>query len=276
MKITILAENSGWEELEGEHGLSLLIEHQGKKILLDAGQSMLFYNNSKKLGINLEEIDWAVLSHSHYDHADGFESFFENNSRAQLYVNRNVCEDFYADDESGARYIGPKKGMLEHYRDRVVYVDKEKYCLDNACETGKMYLIAHSTPGLEKIGEKAKLCKMVEGKMIPDDFNHEQSLVIETQKGLVIFNSCSHGAPANIINEVLKNMGNVKIYAYIGGFHLSHYPDEEIYKFADILKKLDIERIVTGHCTGDRAFDILAAQIGSRMEKMHSGLVINI
>ena len=37
---------------------------------------------------------------------------------------------------------------------------------------------------------------------IPDDFSHEQSLVIDTAKGLVILNSCSHSGVENIINEV--------------------------------------------------------------------------
>lgn len=272
MKVTVLSENSGWEELEGEHGLSLLIEYAGKKILLDAGQSSLFCDNAGKLGINLEEIDIAVLSHSHYDHANGFDTFLEKNTKAQLYVNHNAGEDFYADDERGQEYIGPRKGMLKQYSDRIVYIDEEKYSLEPA----GIHLIAHSTMGLEKIGKKANLYRMVDGRLMPDDFNHEQSLVLETPKGLVICNSCSHGAPANIIMEVQKNLGSKKIYSYIGGFHLSHYPDEDVFQFADTLKQLNVEWIITGHCTGERAFDILKNTLGDKVEKMHSGLVINM
>lgn len=271
MKITVLAENTGWEACGGEHGLSLYIETKDKNILLDAGQSSLFFDNAQKLGVDLKKVDFAVLSHSHYDHADGFDTFFENNTDAKLYVNHNSCEDFYADDEEGQEYIGPKKGMLGQYKDRIVYVDKECYDIDEG-----MYLVAHSTKGLEAIGKKANLYKMVDGVLVPDDFNHEQSFVVETQGGLVIFNSCSHGAPANIIKEVLKNLGNKKIYSYIGGFHLSHYPDEDVNEFADTLQSLDVERIITGHCTGERAFDILKCKLGDRVEKMHSGLVIEL
>lgn len=40
------------------------------------------------------------------------------------------------------------------------------------------------------------------GGFLPDNFDHEQSLVFETEKGLVIFSSCSHAGAADIIREV--------------------------------------------------------------------------
>jgi 7,8-dihydropterin-6-yl-methyl-4-(beta-D-ribofuranosyl)aminobenzene 5'-phosphate synthase len=54
----------------------------------------------------------------------------------------------------------------------------------------------------------------------PDDFSHEQSLVLETDMGLIIFNSCSHGGAVNIINEIKSTFPGKHIYGLIGGFHL--------------------------------------------------------
>ena len=76
MKITVLTENtisknieeSLAEKLKAEHGLSLFIETENHKILFDMGQTNLFLKNAKNLNINLEDVDFAVLSHGHYDH----------------------------------------------------------------------------------------------------------------------------------------------------------------------------------------------------------------
>ena len=72
MHITVLSDNNGTEALAGEWGLSILIEHGGLRILLDAGSSDLALKNAAALGKDLQNLDFAVLSHAHYDHADGF------------------------------------------------------------------------------------------------------------------------------------------------------------------------------------------------------------
>ncbi len=272
MKVIVLAENTGCETCPGEHGLSLFIENNGYKILLDAGKSPLFAENARTLGVNLKSVDFAVLSHSHYDHADGFDTFFEINDTARLYVREGTGETYFSKHGEELKYIGPKKGMLEKYQDRIVFVHEDYARI----EEEDMVLIPHNTKNLATIGEKAKLYKLEKGEIVPDDFFHEQSFVIKTPKGLVIFNSCSHGAPANIIREVLQWEEDCKIYAYIGGFHLSKYPEEEVLEFVNTLKELEIERIITGHCTGERACEILKEQLRDKVEVMHSGMVIEI
>ncbi len=201
-KVLVLADNTPYNDFRAEHGLSLYIEddHGREKLLLDAGKSELFYENAVKLGVDLSRVKYAVLSHSHYDHSDGFEKFFEVNQKARLYVRQEAGEDFYSNHDDGLKYIGPKKGMLEKYSDRIKYVNKEVTPV--GC-WGRV-LIPHSTEGLAVIGEKARLFKKVDGELIPDDFSHEQTLIIHTKKGVVIFNSCSHGGAANIVKEVLK------------------------------------------------------------------------
>lgn len=272
LKITVLAENTGWENCPGEHGLSLYIERDHDTILLDAGKSSLFSENAKTLGVDLRNVDFAVLSHSHYDHADGFDNFFEINDRAKLYVRQEAGEIYFSKHGEELKYIGPKQGMLEQYKDRIVYVN-EDCCIIPGTD---MFLVPHSSENLSVIGEKAKLYKQESGKVVPDDFTHEQSFVINTPNGLVIFNSCSHGGPDNILREVLQCKNGSKIYAYIGGFHLSKFPDEDVWDFAKTLKGLEIERIITGHCTGERACEILREELGDKVEIMHAGMIFEL
>ena len=258
MKVYVLSDNTGSGVYEGEHGLSLYIEYGENRILLDAGRSDLFYRNALRMGVDLTKVDYAVLSHSHYDHA-------------KLYLRPESGEVFYSQHGDKMRYIGPTHGMLDRYRDRLIYVDEMLVPIGSSGAS----LLAHSTEGLEKIAAGAGLYRMEEEDYVPDDFSHEQSLVFPTEKGLVIFNSCSHAGAANIVHEVEAAFSS-DIYAYIGGFHLFESGDEEVYAFIDTLKTVNVQRIITGHCTGDRACELLKDALGNKVEKLHAGLVVEI
>ena len=91
MKITVLTENTACREsLACEHGLSLYIETGCHKILFDAGQSGAFADNAEALGIDLSAVDFAVLSHGHYDHGNGLVRFLEINGTAPIYLRRDT------------------------------------------------------------------------------------------------------------------------------------------------------------------------------------------
>ena len=70
-KFKIIVDNKESDGIRGEWGLSVLVNYNGIKILLDAGASDLFLENMGKFGIEVTDIDYAVLSHAHYDHANG-------------------------------------------------------------------------------------------------------------------------------------------------------------------------------------------------------------
>ncbi len=86
MRIKVLVDNNTKSTLQAEWGLSLCIEYEGRRILLDAGTTGVFADNAKALGIPVEKIELAVLSHAHYDHADGFLRFFQENKNAKCYI----------------------------------------------------------------------------------------------------------------------------------------------------------------------------------------------
>ena len=137
-------------------------------------------------------------------------------------------------------------------------------------------LVPHSTAGLERIGEMAHLSVKENGKYRYDSFDHEQSLVFDTPQGLFIMNSCSHAGADNIVKEIEAAFPSKNIYAILGGFHLFRYPDARVRAFAERLRELNVQKIYTGHCTGDRAYGILRDVLGERTKQMHTGLTIEI
>ena len=271
MRVQVLIDNITKSDLMSEWGLSFYIEFDGKKILLDTGASGSFAENAERLGINLEDIEYGVLSHAHYDHGDGMPVFFTKNKKAFFYIRKGADENCYGKkNRFFYKYNGIKKGILGNYSDRIQYVEGDFQPAKG------VYLIPHKTLGLEKIAKKVNLYVKENGKMFPDDFAHEQSLVFDTPKGLVIFNSCSHGGPDNIIHEIETTFPEKEICAYIGGLHLYKSTEEEVCALAKRIKDTGIQKIITGHCTGDEAFAILKKELGDVIEQMFTGMEIEI
>lgn len=268
MKATVLVDNIQSDFLKGEWGLSIFIEYEGKKILLDAGASDLFAQNADKLGISLEDIDYAVLSHAHYDHANGMRDFFRVNDKAKFYVQSACAENCYARKWIFHKYIGIPKGILEEYPQRIEFASGNYEIADGVS------LIPHSTKGLEAIGRRESMYQKGKNGWLADDFSHEQSLVFDTPKGLVIFNSCSHGGAVNIINEVAAAFPNKRVAALIGGFHIYNKSEAEVRNLAGKIKETGVQYVCTGHCTGEKAYRILKEELGDIVHQLKVGLVM--
>lgn len=270
MKVTVLIENSSPEGLLSEWGLSFLIEYSGKKYLIDAGGSGKFAQNANKLGIDLSEVDVAFLSHAHYDHALGMRAFFELNSRASFLLQEDAGEDCYSKYFFFKKYIGIEQGLLNEYKDRIIKTSG-KYRVDEG-----VYIVPHDIQKVNESDSKPKAHFYIKqnGKYIPDLFRHEQSVVFETEKGLVIFNSCSHTGAGRIVKEVQKSFPEKKIHAIIGGFHLFTSSKSYVMELAVQLQETGVEQVITGHCTGDRAIEILKEVLGNKVKKLETGMVL--
>lgn len=101
MRVTTLIDNRPAPQLTAEWGLAFWIEYQDKHILLDTGGGENFARNAAALGIYLSRADFAVLSHAHWDHADGLPAFFRRNPTAPLYLRQGCGEDCYDRTDRG-------------------------------------------------------------------------------------------------------------------------------------------------------------------------------
>jgi len=260
-------------KLFGEWGLSVYVEFEGKRYLLDTGASHLFAKNAGVMGVDLSKVDIGILSHAHYDHANGMARFFALNKTAPFYLRKGVAENCYHAHKLFGRltyheYIGIHKGWLKRFADRIRYAEGDMQIAPN------VYLVPHKTAGLESIGERAHLSVKENGTYRYDSFDHEQSLVFDTPQGLFIMNSCSHAGADNIVKEIEATFPGKRIYAMLGGFHLFRYRDEVVRAFAERLRELDVQKIYTGHCTGNRAYEILRGVLGDRVQQMRCGMVL--
>lgn len=249
MQVNILIENEGTFPFIGEHGLSMYIRHNGTEILLDAGMSGNFLQNAVLLDCPVETVDAAVLSHGHFDHADGFPALFRRNENVKVYARPAVMEPQYAAD---GRYIGLCDTLLNEYTDRFVLSDQ--------CRA--------IAPGLW---------------LVPDDVEHEQSLVAEAEDGLVVMNCCCHAGPDKIIADILERFPGKKVRALVGGLHLmgpggvttlGPEPDAVRALARRLTEELGVGGVYTGHCTGNPAFALLQEAAPGKILSIHPGDVL--
>lgn len=276
MKITVLVENTGPSELKIEHGLSLYIEFNDKKYLLDAGPSDSFFKNAHALSIDLGRVDKAVLSHGHYDHGDGFMVFLNQYKDKVVYGAKNIFDDYYSGSGGSVHYIG-LSSKLKQMKNRFNTISKDTK-IDE-----KIYLILDDVSNTKEIGVQKKLYKKVDDVLQPDNFNHELSLVFDTPKGLVIYNSCSHAGLESIVDNIKKRL-NKPVYAYVGGLHMkstknhietSSFTEEQIQNLCIFIEK-NIQYVLTGHCTGNVSYDLLKKYLKDRIDFLTTGKTIEI
>lgn len=269
MKITVLVENTPHGCVEGEHGLSLLVEHNSKSYLIDTGQSGLFLENAIKMNIDLSKVNMAFLSHGHYDHSGGFKDFFKVNNQATVYLQEKCREKkFYKVVDSNKTYIGIPDNLLEDYEDRFEFVDGFIEVDDG------VYLCSHSL--------SSKNPYLYDSKLAIDDFSHEQTVIFEDNENLFLFNSCSHCGVDNIINEITEIFPEKTIKAFVGGFHLMgtngvmscNLSEREVKNLGNSILGNSKAIFYTGHCTGNLPFKWLKELSEERFIKIHSGMEI--
>ena len=270
MKATVLTDNTAREPLCGEWGLSVYIEHNGHTVLLDTGETDLFLQNARKLGVPIEDVEVGVLSHAHYDHSDGMPAFFEANRHAKFLLRAAAKQKCYDIGKEPPKYIGIRDGILETYGDRIVYLDRDAELYPGA------WVIGHHTEGLAKQGERASMYTPDGNGWTPDAFQHEQSLVLEVDGGIAVFSSCTHAGAETVVLEAMERFPGRAVRALIGGLHLFIRTEEEVRALAGELRRLGVEKIITGHCTGDAAFAVLARELGSAVDTLYCGKIIEL
>ncbi|MBQ8620028.1 MAG: MBL fold metallo-hydrolase [Clostridia bacterium] len=261
MLIRVLMENNALDErFIAEHGLSLYIEANGKKILFDAGQTDAFAENAAKLGVDLAAVDFCVLSHGHYDHSGGLLRFLNLNDRAPVYMHRLAGEPHY---NGTAKYIGIGDELIGH--PRVILTGDE---LDLGCGM-RLATCNHLAQGCPA-SARGMTVKRGEDFM-QDGFDHEQYLIIEEACRRIVISGCSHKGILDIAAWLEPDV-------LIGGFHfMKMNPDGEDRAFLEYAAQELLVRdctYYTGHCTGEAAFAFLKERMGGRLKDIHAGMEI--
>jgi len=257
-RITILSENNicNIPGLKAEHGLSMLIEKDGRQYLYDTGRDgSIPVHNARVLGKDLTKTEKIFLSHGHVDHTGGLEEILHAIGHPiEVVTHPDVFGKKYGIWSSGAKtYIGISvtQEHLEHIHQTTFNFQKGFY------QVAEGLWLTGEVPRLNKeeiIPDES--FEEVNGKLQKDILLDDNSLVIDTDKGLVVITGCGHSGIINILNYVKKTL-NKNIYAVIGGMHLEGV-DRKHFQFVEdeltrIFKQAHTQIFAPNHCTGKRA-----------------------
>ena len=259
MKWTVLSDNrSSNLMLETEHGLSILLQTERQKILLDTGASDVFVRNAEQLGIDLSDVDYVFISHGHSDHAGGLRYIIEHNRQAKVIVS----------PEAMSSQFFSKRGNLHSITTEWPEIDDDRLVLiDQTCEVAEgIHVIAH-IPQIHPMpkGNQNLYVQDAQGAYIHDDFRHELALYVD---GL-LFTGCAHSGLENILAACPWPVNTV-----VGGFHLldGMEPEEEIQALTQRLAaNYSHTQFYTSHCTGDHVFEVMRDVMGEQLQSFCCG-----
>ncbi len=255
LKITILSTMMTQVGI-GEWGFSALIEADGHRILFDTGgrpDTVLL--NAKSMRIDLSDVEEVVLSHNHGDHTGGLvrlrQELAAENERA-LRVAHVAPAIFWERPGSNPEWaMAAKKEAFESEGGTFVEYDEATEIHPGIWVTGPVpRRHAEKNYGLWVEGEHRVGEVVSPDGLIADDVPESMSMVINTDKGLVVVSGCGHAGLVNTLEYAANVTGTADIHAAIGGFHLLQASDANLDWTAKKLVNLGVENLVGAHCTG--------------------------
>jgi len=251
-------------ELVAEHGLSLYIETENKKIIFDTGQTGLFIRNAEKMGIDVRDADYLILSHGHYDHTGGLEAFLDINNKAEVLAKEEIFTPKYS---GKTRFTGLKDD--EKYRSRITFVTANTL-LDRDLLIVSEIKIHHSADTNFRM-----FYKKTGNSFFPDDFEDELFLILKHQDKINIITACSHRGITNICKSAL-GLYDLPIHMITGGFHMKDCSEEQYSFIARELRRINPELIGVCHCTGVEKYADLKRDLESKVFYNYTGNEITI
>lgn len=260
MRIHVLCDNSALPGFRAEHGLSLLIEACGKRVLFDTGQSGLFLDNASRMGID-PSVDLCIISHGHYDHAGGLDAFLDS-CDAPVFAGEGFFGCRLSMTDSGPVEIGVSvrdPGAVRCVGDRFSPADGflmfSSLCTD------------HSMPS-----SNVRLMEVIDGTPCPDVFRHERNLLVHENGRVFLFTGCAHRGIRNIVADARGIIGRDPD-AVIGGFHLSDPRGDgcDASEAEALCGMVPHAVFIAGHCTGGRALEVMKRVSPERVRRLSAG-----
>ena len=257
IKITTLSENTANYGFLAEWGLSILVEVDGARILMETGLSFSAVYNAQLMGIDLSTIDCIVLSHGHADHTGGLREVLKIKGEVKVVAHPDIWDAKHVQrNKERVQYIGIPflREELESCGARFNLVREPVHITENVTTTGEIPMLS----GYEEI--ENNLFVKEAGTLHPDPLADDLALIINTDFGLVVILGCSHRGIVNTLHHAQILTGKELVYAAIGGTHLLRAPEERLEKTIADLREMGIQRLGVSHCTGFRASARLAQE----------------
>ena len=250
LKVTILSTMLADEGI-GEWGFAALVEADGHRLLVDTGaRPETVLSNLHDLKIDLSDVKEVVLTHNHGDHVGGLltlrREFMKKNPEAlsEVHVGKGIFWSRPGKDGSERNASLKLKQELEAGGGKFIEHDQPAELFPGIWITGP---VPRKYP--EKNWSDVGKVKTPDG-LVEDTIPEDQSVVINTNKGLVVVTGCGHAGIVNTLTFADARFPKTPVYAVLGGLHLFSATDQQVDWTADKLKDFGVQYLIGAHCTG--------------------------
>ena len=260
----------------GEHGLSVLIERPAGTLLFDTGQGHALMHNLACLKKNPARIGRIALSHGHYDHTGGLQQVLRHCGPVDVCCHPAVFSRRVAALKTGSRTAYRNIGMpfersaLEALGGRFVFNTGFTEIAKGLYLTGE---VPRATP-FEKNDTRLKVKRG--GRYVQDTIPDDQSLVIESKKGLVVVLGCAHSGMINTLRYIAAQLPGKRIHTVIGGTHIGFLGRAQLDATIEHLQQFRLQRLGVSHCTGLAPAMHLMQAFGRRFFFANAGCVVEV
>ena len=263
-RFTILCENTVGHPFRviGEHGFACYIETGRGRYLFDTGQGFGILQNAQALGADLAAVDAVMISHGHYDHVGGLPDVLRARGPVDVHAHPEIFIPRYWSDGRTRRFIG-----IPHRREYLEALGARFRFSADMTEVGPGLHLTGEVPrrtDFERSDPHLIACPADADPVQPDPIRDDISLVVETDRGLVLVLGCAHSGMVNIIEHVLARFGRDRLHAVIGGTHLGFADDAQFEATLAAIDRYRIDRVGVSHCTGQANAARLHARLGER------------
>lgn len=258
---------------QAEHGLAFAIETADGQILFDTGQSgSALLHNAIQMEVDLGQLNALALSHAHYDHTGGIESFLQKSQPGlPIYAHTDLFRERYSIKDGQVRNIGlqiSQTDLAEHVTFNLS--SKPTQILPGIWTTGEI------TSRKEFEGRSSHHYIRADQSWQPDPYQDDMALVLEARAGLILVCGCCHAGLLNTMAQV-QRIFNQKIIAIVGGTHLGNLDAYTLDHAITTLQATSVEQLpdlFLNHCTGSRALAALTQAFGEKAQACPAGTVL--
>jgi len=248
---TMLTADEGF----GEWGFAALVVADGHRILFDTGAHPdTVLRNARELHIDLTNVPDVILSHHHLDHTAGLVTLRRECAKsnpaalARAHVGAGI---FLSRTNGGAGEVNTMIATKHDYEragGTFIEYSQARELFPGVWLTGP---VPRQYP--ERNWSTGRRLRLADGKTTEDNLPEDQSLVVVTDKGLVVISGCGHAGIVNTLEYARAKIAQAPIYAALGGFHLYQASDETLAWTASKLKEFGLQNLLGAHCTGIEA-----------------------
>jgi 7,8-dihydropterin-6-yl-methyl-4-(beta-D-ribofuranosyl)aminobenzene 5'-phosphate synthase len=244
LTLTQLVENTaGGPGLLAEHGASVHIEANGRRLLFDTGQGLALRQNTQQLAIPIALVEGIILSHGHYDHSGGLMDVLQSTGPVNLYLHPEALKAKF--NRIGRKIGSPISSTqsLTPQLKRFIPTRQPTEILPGIHVTGEI-------PRNHPIEDTGGPFYRDEGRGQTDELPDDQALYIETAEGLVVLLGCGHSGVINTLEYIQPLTDGKPVHAVIGGMHLLRASQERLTITGERLEQMGIDYLAPNHCTG--------------------------